>query len=155
MRSLIWKELRENLKWVPLPSLVVLGVFMIDKPDSAMPGATDAFFFCLTGVVFGAALGFLQIVFEAQGDKRSVLLHRPLSPSRIFLAKALAGIGLYLLALGIPFVWLEIWLATPGNIAAPYHWEMSWPWLADILSCLRYYFARLFLAPREAPCTGC
>lgn len=154
MRSLIWKELRENLKWVPLPGLVVLAVFLIDKPDSAMPGATDAYFLCLTGVAFGAALGFLQIFLEAHGDKRSVLLHRPLSPSRIFLAKALAGVGLYAMALGIPFICLETWLATPGNIAAPYHWQMSWPWLADILSGLVYYFAGMVVAQRDARWLG-
>src|SRR4029077_4035877 len=124
MKALIWKELRENLKWVPFPGLVVLLVFLVDKPDSPMPDATDAFFFAVTGVVFGAGLGFLQVFFETQGDKRSILLHRPLSASRIFLAKALAGVGLYLLALGIPFLWLESWYATPGNMAAPFHWQM-------------------------------
>jgi hypothetical protein len=34
MKALIWKELRENIKWVPLPGLVVLFVFLIDKPNS-------------------------------------------------------------------------------------------------------------------------
>ena len=110
----------------------------------------DAYYFCLIAVVFGAALGFVQIFFEAHGDKRSLLLHRPMSPSRIFLAKALAGIGLYVLALGIPFAWLESWLATPGNLAAPYQWRTSLPWLADILSGLVFYFAGMLTAQREA-----
>src|SRR4029077_7796827 len=124
--------------------------FSIEKPDEPMPEAEDACYFCLTAVVFGAALGFLQIVFEAHGDKRSLLLHRPLGPSRIFLAKALAGVSLYLLALGIPFVCLETWKATPGNMPAPYHWRMSLPWLADILSGLVYYFAGMLMAQRAA-----
>jgi hypothetical protein len=89
------------------------------------------------------------LFFEAHGDKRSILLHRPLSPSRIFLAKTLAGVGLYLLALGIPFVCLESWLATPGNIPAPFHWRTSLPWLADILSGLVYYFAGMLVAQRD------
>jgi hypothetical protein len=150
MKTLIWKELRENIKWVPLPGLVVLLVFLIDKPDSPMPDPTDTYFFCLTAVVFGAALGFLQIYFESQGDKRSILIHRPLSPSRMFLAKALTGVGLYILALGIPFVCLESWYATPGNMPAPFHWQMSLSWLADILSGLVYYFAGMLVAQREA-----
>lgn len=150
MKSLIQKELREHIKWVVLPGLVVLVVFLIDKPDAPMFDATDAFYFNLTAVVFGAALGFLQIFFESQGDKRSILMHRPLSPSRVFLAKALVGVGLYLLALGIPFLWLESWFATPGNMAAPFHWQMSLPWLADILSGLVYYFAGMLVAQREA-----
>src|SRR5262249_48191984 len=115
MTALIWKELRENLKWVPLPGLVILLVVLIDKPDEPMLDLADAYFFCLTAVVFGPGLGFVQVYFEARGDARSMLLHRPLSPSRIFLAKALGGVGLYLLALGIPFLCLEGWMATPGK----------------------------------------
>ena len=150
MKSLIWKEWREHLKWVPLPGLVILLVFSIEKPEEPMPWSMVAYYYCLTAVVFAAALGFLQIIFEAHGDKRSLLLHRPLYPSRIFLAKALAGVSLYLLALGIPFVCLETWMARPGNMPAPYHWRMSLPWLADILSGLVYYFAGMLMAQRSA-----
>ena len=105
----------------------------------------------LTAAVFpGAALGFLQVFFEARGDKRSLLLHRPISRSRIFLGKALAGVALYVLALGIPFACLESWFATPGKMPAPYHWRTGLPWLADILSGLVYYFAGMLTAQREA-----
>jgi hypothetical protein len=150
MKALILKEWREHLKWVPLPGLVILLVFSIEKPLEPMPVDTDPYYYCLTAVVFAAALGFLQIVFEAHGDKRSLLLHRPLSPSRIFLAKALAGVSLYLLALGIPFVCLETWKARPGNMPAPYHWRTSLPWLADILTGPVYYFAGMLMAQRAA-----
>jgi hypothetical protein len=149
MKALVWKEWRENFKWVPLPGLVILLVFLIDKPDEPVFDLTDSYFLCLTSVVFGAALGFVQIFFEAQGDKRSLLLHRPLSPSRIFLAKAVAGISLYVVALGIPFACLEGWLATPGSMPAPYHWRTGLPWLADILSGLVYYFAGMLVAQRS------
>src|SRR5438132_5517697 len=149
MKALIWKEWLENLKWVPLPGLVILLVFFIDKPLLPMPDVTQAFFYGLTAIVFGAALGFVQISFESHGDKRSLLLHRPLSPSRIFLAKALAGVGLYVLALEIPFACLESWYATPGNMPAPYHWRTGLPWLADILSGLVYYFAGMLVAQRD------
>ncbi len=149
MKALIWKELRENLKWVPLPGLAILLIFLIDNPDEPMLDVTGAFFFCLTAVAFAAALGFLQTFFEGHGDKRSLLLHRPLSHSRIFLARTLAGVGLYLLALGIPFVCLEYWMSRPGNMPAPYHWRTSLPWLADILSGLVYYFAGMLTAQRD------
>src|SRR5262249_11215008 len=149
MRSLIWKELREKLKWVPLLGLVILLVFFIDKPDEPMLDTTAAFFFALTAVGFGAALGFVQVFFEGHGDKRSILMHRPLSPSLIFLSKGLAGVGLYVLALGTPFLCLEMWYATPGKMAAPYHWRTSLPWLADILSGLVYYFAGMLVAQRD------
>ena len=64
--------------------------------------------------------------------------------------KALAGVSLYVLALGIPFVCLESWYATPGHIPAPYHWRTGLPWLADILSGLVFYFAGMLTAQRKA-----
>jgi hypothetical protein len=142
------------VKWIPLPSLVILLVFLLDKPDTAMPDVTGAYFLCLIAVAFGAELGFVQIFFEAHGDKRSLLLHRPVSRSRIFLAKVVAGVGLYLLALGAPFLVLEFWLALPGHIPAPFHWRTSLPWLADILSGLVYYFAGMLMAQRDVRWCG-
>src|SRR5215472_2436772 len=115
MKALIWKEWRENLKWLPLPGLVILLVFLIDKPETPVFAATDAYFFCVIAAVFGTALGFVQIFFEGHGDKRSLLLHRPLSPSRIFLAKALTGVGLYLLALLAPTLCTIALALTPGH----------------------------------------
>src|SRR5947209_6526045 len=112
MRVLIWKELRENLKWVPLPGLLILLLFLVDRPEEPMPDFSGALLFCLAAAGFAAGLGFVQVFFEGHADKRSLLLHRPLSRSRIFLAKALAGVGLYLLALGIPLACLQIWMAT-------------------------------------------
>src|SRR6516165_10107892 len=114
MKSLIWKEWRENLKWVPLPTLVIIGpIFLFGLPP--LMDAGFSFFVGLVMVVFGAALGFLQVFFESSGDKRSLLLHRPLSSSRIFLGKVIAGLSLYLLALGIPFACAVALAATPAH----------------------------------------
>jgi hypothetical protein len=149
MKALMWKECRENLKWVALPTLVIGGLMAVLAPPSLMDNGSLLIFALIAGL-FGAMLGFLQIFAEAQGDKRSLLLHRPLHRSQIFLAKASVGIGLYLLALGIPFA-LEVSLAaTPGHIAEPFSWPMTLPWLADVLTGLVYYFAGMLAAQREA-----
>jgi hypothetical protein len=104
----------------------------------------------LVAALSGAVLGFLQVFAEARGDKRSLLLHRPLSPSRIFLAKVLAGVSLYLVALLAPFLCAVGLAATPGHVAAPFEWRMALPWLADLLTGLVYYFAGMISAQREA-----
>jgi hypothetical protein len=149
MKSLTWKELRENFKWATLPTLVIGGLMALLAPPSLMDDG-GLLIFGLIAAVFGAVLGFLQIHAEARGDKRSLLLHRPLSRSRIFAAKAIVGVGLYLLALGAPFA-LAIWFAAnPGHIAEPFEWRMTLPWLADVLTGLVYYFAGMLAAQREA-----
>jgi hypothetical protein len=99
--------------------------------------------------VFGAVLGFLQVFFESQGDRRALLLHRPLSHAHIFLAKTIAGLGLYVLALGVPFAWEVRWSATPGHVPEPFHWGMTLPWAADFLSGVVYYFAGMLMTQRE------
>jgi hypothetical protein len=78
------------------------------------------------------------------------LLHRPMSRSRIFLGKVLAGVSLYLLALGICFACAVGLAATSGHVAAPFSWPMVLPLLADIFAGLVYYFAGMLTAQREA-----
>jgi hypothetical protein len=149
MRSLIWKECRENLKWVPLPMLLILSPMGLFGPARLM-ALGYLFYVSLVAALFGAVLGFLQVFPESRGDKRSLLLHRPMSRSRIFLGKAIAGVGLYLLALGIPLACAVGLAATPGHVAEPFRWPMVLPWLADTLTGLVYYFAGMLTAQREA-----
>ncbi len=150
MKALIWKEFRENLKWAALPALLILGPVVLfgglDEPPSGLELAP----FHILAAVFGAVLGFLQVFFESGGDKRSLLLHRPISHSQIFLGKVVAGVGLYLLAVGIPFAALVLWCVTPGHVHAPFTAGMLLPWTADLFTGLVYYFAGMLTAQREA-----
>jgi hypothetical protein len=149
MKSLIWKEFRENLKWVALPSLLILGAMAI----LGIPSLMDEGFLFYASIIsglFGAMLGFVQVFSESRGDKRSLLLHRPLTSTQIFLGKALVGGGLYLVAVGIPFLCAVGLAATPGHVPEPFGWRMALPWLADALAGLVCYFAGMLTAQREA-----
>jgi hypothetical protein len=149
MKSLMWKEWRENLIWALLPTLVILGPTVLFGTFELMDMGS-VFYAGLIAGVFGAVLGFLQVFPDSSGDKRSLLLHRPLSRSQIFLGKATVGVGLYLLALGIPFAVAVGLAATPGHVYQPFGWPMTLPWLADLLTGLVYYFAGMLTAQREA-----
>jgi hypothetical protein len=155
MRALIWKEWRESVKWAVLPGLLILlPMILLGWPSEALPDLTGAFLFYLLAAVPAAALGFVQVFFEAQGDRRALLLHRPISRSRIFLSKAWAGLGIYFLAQAIPFVCVQVWMAIPGHMAAPWDWRSGLPWVADVLAGVVYYFAGMLLAQREARWLG-
>jgi hypothetical protein len=149
MKALIWKELHENVKWIAVPTAVIVGLMAL---FGTLPLMDEGFLFFMSLVagLFGAALGFVQIFFESSGDKRSLLLHRPLSRSRIFLGKAIAGMALYLLAMGIPFACVVLLSATPGHISEPFSWAMTLPWVADALMGIVCYFAGMLTAQREA-----
>jgi hypothetical protein len=149
MKSLIWKELREQCKWAALPTLFILGPMAL----MGVPPLMDAmflFYVHLIAALFGAVLGLLQVLPEAHGDKRSFLLHRPLSQSTIFAAKVIAGVAIYLLALAVPFACAVGLAATPGHVPQPFEWPMVLPWAADALTGLVYYFAGMLTAQREA-----
>src|ERR1051326_6315293 len=149
MTSLIWKEWRENFKWTALPSVLLLGPMMLFGVPIIMEPAFLAYASLVAGLS-GALLGFLQIVPEAHGDKRSLLLHRPLNVSQIFAGKLVAGVSLYLQGQLVPLACVVALAATPGHVAAPFEWPMTLPWLADILTGLVYYFAGMIVAQREA-----
>src|SRR5215831_13447514 len=101
MKSLIWKEWRENFKWIALPSILMLSPMFFFGVPMLLDEKYLAYVSLVAGLS-GALLGFLQVFAEARGDKRSLLMHRPLTPSQIFLCKAAAGVGLSLLALLVP-----------------------------------------------------
>jgi hypothetical protein len=145
----MWKEWRENVKWTLLPALLILGPIGV---VGLMPLLDHAFllFGGLVMAVFGAALGFVQIHFESSGDKRSLLLHRPLSSTGIFLCKAIVGVGLYLLSVSIPLLGIMRLAATPEHIPQPFDWPMVLPWVADALTGLVCYFGGMLAAQREA-----
>jgi len=150
MKALIWKEFRENLKWAAIPPLlIVLPLVFLGGPGTPPAGMELALFHMVT-IVFGGALGFLQVYFESRGDKRSLLMHRPVSHTKIFLGKVIGGLGVYLLGVGAPALVLAVWCATPGHLYAPFHWGLVLPWLADILAGVVYYFAGMVTAQREA-----
>jgi hypothetical protein len=109
MKSLLWKECRENLKWVAVPVLLYGGLIGLMGHSPFMAKET-LILYSMAAAVFGAVLGFLQVFFESQGDRRALLLHRPLSHSHIFLGKTIAGLGL----MGWP--WAS---PSPGRSAGP------------------------------------
>ena len=151
MKSLIWKEFHENLKWAAVPLVLFGGYYSLNGGFCLC----DSFFLFVTfiGAVFGGVLGILQMTFESHGDRRAILLHRPVSPSRIFLAKALTGAGLYLAAFGIPLMVYLVGNFLPGRVAPhlafPVRWQLLFPWFAGILTGLVYYFAGALVALRR------
>jgi hypothetical protein len=149
MKALLWKEGYAHLKWAAVPSLFIFVPMLVLGGPGTPPNGTDLGPLHVLAAVFGAVLGFLQVFFEARGDQRALLLHRPLSRSRIFLAKAIAGVGLYLLGMGLPLAVLAVWCATPGHVTAPFSGRAVLPWLADLLTGVVYYFAGMLTAQRD------
>ncbi|MHC4981202.1 MAG: ABC-2 transporter permease [Planctomycetota bacterium] len=168
MKPLLWKELRQNLKWaiVVLAVMSVAAIYILWLLTS--PGQSLRFFgFTYYGwqstpfdqlqvlsvlgcPLAGLVLGVLHVLPEKRRDLWAFLVHRPNSRTTVFLAKASAGLLLYLVAVGIPVAVATAWFAAPGRVPAPFYWPMALPGIADVLTGGVYYLAALLVSMREA-----
>jgi len=170
MKTLIQKDLRENLK-IALLGLLIFSLLLLQAYQSCISSSanlaagrwsgqtdslqpllasnllTDASFFC---ILFGAILGWLQTRNEAHRDLWAFLIHRPVTRAEIFWSKTMAGLCLYIFGAGLPLLILVLVVRMPGHVAAPFEWAMVLPLVSIFLSGVAYYFAGLLTGLRQA-----
>ena len=166
MKSIIWKELRENARWALLgmAGLAASIVFVLwdsiaisRHPNQAGTDLAEDEFVMITIIGFpivACALGLLQTIVETRRDQWAFLIHRPVSMTRIFLGKVAAGLALYAIATMAPFVAAAVWVAVPGHVAEPFYWPLVLPGIADMLAGVGFYFAGLIVGLRQARWLG-
>ncbi|MCX7047126.1 MAG: ABC transporter permease [Candidatus Sumerlaeota bacterium] len=157
MKTMIWKEWRAC--WQALVGTLGLGAIMAytlwDPANrGAMPNTLLSLRFqtiTVTGFPLVAfVIGLFQVITENRRDKWAFLTHRPVSRTKIFFAKAIAGLSLYTVVAGVPYAACAVWAATPGHIAAPWDWRMLAPGMADWMTGMAYYFCGMLIAMRQA-----
>ena len=112
MRTLIEKELRENLRWL-LVGLALIGPLLwyavpkslaIEVRHTEHGIATMMFF---GASLFAIGLGVMQSFADLRTASRSFLFHRSVSIGTIFYSKLIVGAIIYFVAVGIPLLWLS------------------------------------------------
>ncbi len=157
MKMILWKELRENAKWAALGGVCLLlaELFALASSREGSSGSMSGVTLCSDGFLLvsvfgcaaiGAGLGALQILPELRRDQWASLLHRPVRRRVIFLGKAAAGTVLHLLAAGLPLLVSTLFVAWPGQFAAPFVPGLAIPAASDVLLGLAFYFLALLLA---------
>lgn len=169
MKSIYWKELRENVKWAALglllftAELVFAWVTLLRDEQTRSWGGSLYQSIChpafqaillFTPVIFAGILAAIQIKLELSRDRWAFLVHRPVTLATIFWGKALAGMTLYLPTVLIPFIGLCLWVATPGHCPGPFHWGMSISGFINILCGLVAYFLILMAQMRPSRLIG-
>jgi|GEM_PF-5985746 len=155
MIAIIKKELRENIQWAAA-LCAALGLWMIwavSEDSLSGMGLIGAHIWALTACGFAGAgfiLGMVQVLQDRTRGRWAFLIHRPLSPSRIFAGKVLGGLILYLGTVMIPLGLATLWMYTPHHLAGPFDWHTLLPRLADILGGTVAYAAGLHCAARQA-----
>ena len=170
MKALIRKELRENLKLAVLGFVVFTVLVVWSWRDYAVmmkdvllglrslegyhlqPVGSGLIFVGTAWlcVIFGAVLGWMQIFNERHRDLWAFLVHRPISRTQIFFGKVIAGLGIYIVAAGLPLVCFIAWAGIPGHVAAPFEWGMVLPIAWLFLAGIAFYFAGMLTVLRRA-----
>ncbi len=171
MKKLIAKELREQLPLASL-GLVIFSLLLAlcfsgarstarsisqtagwaTDASQVVPLLTDSTFLC-AGVfcgLFGGLLGFRQMHAERHPDLWAFLMHRPVSPATLLLAKLVGGLILYLAAAGLPVAAVTLIASIPGQMPAPFEWGMARPLIILTLGGLVAYGAGMITALRQA-----
>ncbi len=156
MKAMIWKELRENLRWAALGCLVlaVAEFYMLSvqrrsfQDNNGNVTITNPNFLMVVlfgSLLVGGCLGALQILPERSRDRWAALLHRPVSRGVIFGGKAIAGLGLYGAAVTLPFLASACYAAWPGTFPAPFVAALLLPGLHALAGGAAFYAGSLLL----------
>ncbi|MGC1479528.1 MAG: hypothetical protein WA771_03415 [Chthoniobacterales bacterium] len=150
MKATLWKELRENVKWALL-GLLVLGLaefyaLSAAREDQSNPynnlTLLDSSFLLVSSFgcsLVGIGIALAQLLPERSRDQWAAVLHRPVSRQITFLGKAIPGALLYLLATLPPLLASILYVATPGQFAAPFVPGLAIPALSDVSLGFTYY----------------
>ncbi|HEY2250487.1 MAG TPA: hypothetical protein VGH74_05485 [Planctomycetaceae bacterium] len=157
MPALLWKELRQLAPWGALMltaiSAVTLGSLYSEwyRYD-----VSHLWFQVWVVLVFGTpcvafVTGALQTVLEVRRDQWAFLIHRGLSPTQIFLAKAGAGLVVYTIVALAPALIGLAWCAARGVDLRLLSWYHALPLLASCLAAAAFYFAAVLAIVWRGP----
>jgi hypothetical protein len=153
VKALIQKELRENLKFA-VPGFLILSALLFDVCYrlSIQPLLSSNVLGIIEVVcnIFGLVLGWFQVFSERNRDLWAFLIHRPLTRTQIFAAKAIAGLTIYFAAMGLPLLVLVVAESRPGQFASPFEWAMVLPLAGSFALGLVWYFGGLLIGLRQA-----
>ncbi|MDZ4852792.1 MAG: hypothetical protein SGI77_26190 [Pirellulaceae bacterium] len=155
MRPLIEKELRENLKWLPV-GLLVFGVALAycvipgGSKDYSATESTLSASAVMIGSLFALALGVAQSAFDVRTASKSYLWHRAVTPRAIFYSKLIAGGLIYAIAALVPLAITAAWFGSQGIRFAPVRPLQVVPAMIAALACFSLHPAAIFMMVRSA-----
>ena len=119
MRAIFVKELRENIKWLPVGVLLV-GIFACLSTPTELRGCYGNIAMSLASTIgLGAslcavALGAAQSVLDFGQTQRGYLFHRAVARDQVLYGKVAAGAVLYAIACGVPLLLVALWFQLRG-----------------------------------------
>jgi len=169
--ALVKKEFRECLPWICLAGIVfiVIGIFLLygrlrvdqlsrQLPSETSPGILISYsplqnigpLLVIVAAYLGMVMGIRQFLPPTFDKTWSFTLHRPVHPWTIVMAKFLAaGLGLAV-SIGLPWVLMYLYAASPGRFLKPVQPTVFWEGCLMIALGLVAYLGAAVSAMRPA-----
>ncbi len=159
MRTLIEKELRENLRWLWV-GLALIGSLVLYATPKTIAERIDqtessiAIPMLLGASLFALGLGVMQSFAELRTASRSFLFHRSVSIGSIFDSKLISGAIIYFAAAGFPLCLVAIWFAAQGLDYLPVRPIQVYPAAVVALACFGFHPATMLMLARSGKWFG-
>ena len=117
MKTILWKELRENARWVPMGAVAMIAILVYQWRGNELIFDEQRGLSYLVGLVassIAVALGLLQCWPDQRPAARALLLHRGITANTAFCGKLLAGLLLYGAAVYLPLLGMAMYIAVDG-----------------------------------------
>jgi hypothetical protein len=162
LRAVITKELRQNLVYLAL--VLTLCIIAYGQAEYSHAGIFSYYRTYPINVLLipsvregmpvlcalaGFLLGIFQPIADIKFDRWAFLIHRPASRALLFSGRAIAGMILYCVAMGIPLLALFIWAVSPAG-GTYFLWQYTLPPIIAFLCGIAFYFAGLLISERDA-----
>ena len=158
MKTILWKELRETVRWLPVGILVAGMACYVSLParnyiNQPVASTLTQLLSCVAAI-FAFVLGVLQSAPDLRPSASAYLHHRAVRCGQIFAAKTLAGLIVYVAALGIPLLLTAFWLGIHGVEEYPVRPAQVLPASVMCLACFGLHSAAMFTMARNASWWG-
>jgi len=157
MKALIWKEFRENVRWMPVGLFVMAVACYMAHPsrNSNLLLATELLnYFAIVTPLLAFALGVVQSYRDLQPAAGAYLNHRSVTASDVFLAKVFSGFVLFMSSVIVPVVVLAAWVAYRGMWFYPMRPAQVVPGLVFAMISFAMHPAAMLMMSRSASWWG-
>ena len=115
MKTLVLKELRENVRLLPV-GLLLIGVclFWVTPKELSYSSSVTSDLMGMGAIsagFFAILLAAAQSWFDLNQNQRGFLFHRPVSRSQILYGKVIAAALIYAIAYVVPLTCVALWFA--------------------------------------------
>ncbi len=157
LKPLIWKELRENVKLLPI-GVFICGVICW----MSLPSANNSYliatklvnYLAIASPLLAFALGVVQAFRDLQPAARAYLTHRNVTESDVFLSKTIAGFLIYAAAIVVPLLVMASWIGIQGMDRFPMRPAQTIPACVLALAAFVLHPAAMMMMVRSASWWG-